>query len=276
MELTTGAILRRIMKTDLSVAAHKLATVILDGIAWTDGYNGLQKGAAAFTLSELAERMGVSRQHLHVLLGELAISLLQLTRDRGRGRGAPWIFRFAGCDDQAPRTQVSTTYDTALYREDSHRNVFFRTIMVDRSGPDVTGHWLELIGRAKATLPCRTSDNRYIWEQFRRFNRQRGHEAVPAGYLLGFMRRWRTDGAASTAPAPCPSALSALQATLQQLIAAAPFGNRHFHENDLKKAIGEERYCKRLEELKQKFNCSAFQAKLALHGAAVANREIIR
>ena len=33
MELTTGAILRRITRTNLSVSAHKLATVILDGIA---------------------------------------------------------------------------------------------------------------------------------------------------------------------------------------------------------------------------------------------------
>ena len=38
MELTTGAILRRITETPLSTAAHKLATIILDGIAWKDGY----------------------------------------------------------------------------------------------------------------------------------------------------------------------------------------------------------------------------------------------
>ena len=34
MNLTTGAILRRITETPLSVSAHKLATIILDGIAW--------------------------------------------------------------------------------------------------------------------------------------------------------------------------------------------------------------------------------------------------
>jgi hypothetical protein len=64
MELTTGAILRRITETPLSTAAHKLATIILDGIAWKDGYNGLERGTAAFTLAHLAEKMGVSRQHL--------------------------------------------------------------------------------------------------------------------------------------------------------------------------------------------------------------------
>ena len=37
MTLTTGAILRRITEADLSAASHKLATIILDGIAWKDG-----------------------------------------------------------------------------------------------------------------------------------------------------------------------------------------------------------------------------------------------
>lgn len=58
MELTTGAILRCITETPLSVSAHKLATLILDGIAWKDGYNGLERGTAAFTRRHLAERMG--------------------------------------------------------------------------------------------------------------------------------------------------------------------------------------------------------------------------
>ena len=33
----------------VGVSAHKLATIILDGIAWKDGYNGLVRGTAAFT-----------------------------------------------------------------------------------------------------------------------------------------------------------------------------------------------------------------------------------
>jgi hypothetical protein len=56
MTLTTGAILRRITETDLPVSAHKLATIILDGIAWKDGRNGLDHGTAAFTLAHLASR----------------------------------------------------------------------------------------------------------------------------------------------------------------------------------------------------------------------------
>ena len=68
MEPTTGLILRRITQTNLSVAAHKLATLILDALAWKDGYNGLERGTAAFALAHLADKMGMSRQHLTALL----------------------------------------------------------------------------------------------------------------------------------------------------------------------------------------------------------------
>ena len=79
--MTTGAILRRIAKTPLSVSAHKLATVILNGIAWKEGYNGLERGTAAFTLAHIAEKIGVSRQHLSEFPAELAASSLALLRE---------------------------------------------------------------------------------------------------------------------------------------------------------------------------------------------------
>ncbi|MCE8522770.1 hypothetical protein KBY30_17390 [Ruegeria pomeroyi] len=47
MEPTTGLILRRITQTNLSVAAHKLATLILDAIAWKDAPRVSQPGAKA-------------------------------------------------------------------------------------------------------------------------------------------------------------------------------------------------------------------------------------
>jgi len=88
MNLTTGAILGCITEADLSAAFHKLATIIPDGIAWKDGYNGLERGAAAFTLAHLAERMGMSRQHLTGLLSELAESALALVRRKSNGKFA--------------------------------------------------------------------------------------------------------------------------------------------------------------------------------------------
>ena len=278
MELTTGAILRCITNTSLSTAAHKLATLILDGIAWKDGYNGLPRGTAAFALVDLAERMDVSRQYLHTLLNELAASGLRLVRHRGRGNLAPWLFRFAGCAETDREEKVSTTDDTALYKEDSNKNVFFGTIRVYCEKQATSPRWLALISKAKATLPCHSADSRYIWDRFREFNRRRGYEAVPAGYLLGFMRKWRVQGMGHTpVVVECSvPGISPLQQELQSLIARAPFANRHFHEIDLKRMIGEKRYHAQLAEIRERFSCSEFQARLALHGKAVASATISR
>ena len=61
LTLTTGAILRRITDADLSAASHKFASIILDGIAWKDGCNGLERDTAAFALVHVVEKKGKSR-----------------------------------------------------------------------------------------------------------------------------------------------------------------------------------------------------------------------
>ena len=278
MELTTGAILRRITHTNLSCAAHKLATLILDGVAWKEGYNGLPHGTAAFTLSDLAERMEVSRQHLHSLLTELAASGLRLLRHRGKGRFAPWLFRFGCCDEPDTEDDVSTTADISPYIRDSNKNVFHGTIMVDRERPETAARWLALIGKAKVALPCRAADSRHIWDRFREFNRRRGREVVPAGYLLGFMRKWR-GGVGGFRQGPPPQATKSISpeaSQLQRLMAPAPFINRYFHERDLKRAIGAEAYAARVTEIRIRFGCSGLQAQLAAHGIAVSTGKIQR
>lgn len=275
MELTTGAILRRITHTDLSVSAHKLATLILDGIAWREGYNGLPRGVAAFTLADLAERMGVSRQYLHVLLGELTASGLRLLRQRLRGHIAVWQFRFGCCEDCAPGSAVSATDDTPLYKEDSNKTVFSGMIVLDRRCAPRPDRWLALIRSAKATLPCRLADSRHIWERFQEFNRRRGNDAVPAGYLLGFMRRWRVGETISLPPlAPVACGMSEEQRALHKIIASAPIANRQFHESDLLRLIGVEGYRLRVADMVKTYGCSEFSAKLAVHGLAVRASEI--
>ena len=276
MELTTGAILRRITRTELSVSAHKLATLILDGIAWKDGYNGLPRGAAAFTLGALAQQMAVSRQYLHVLLGELAASGLRLVRQRLRGRMSFWLFRFGCCDDREATSAVSATDDIPLYREDTHKNVFSGMIMLKRPNAPQPDRWLALIGATKTTLPCRLADTRHIWERFLAFNQRRGQDAVPAGYLLGFMRRWRSGhkGAPTTPIPELAQSPTMKERELQKLIALAPFANRHFHESDLRRKLGQAAYEQRVAETAVAYNCTGFSAKLVLHGLAVRGGEI--
>lgn len=280
MELTTGAILRRITETPLSTAAHKLATIILDGIAWKDGYNGLERGTAAFTLAHLAEKMGVSRQHLTALLVELAASGLALVRWKPNGKYAPWLFRFGGQEAaDAPPNVVSASGDTSLSRDSKNKTIFAGRIEIDAGTNVYRTPWADLIKSAKASLACWNVDTQVIWERFLAFNRSRGNVAVPAGFLLGFMRRWRTSPDAAVKPNvhAAPKLDPTLKdRELQRLISAAPSNNWQFHAADLSRLIGRESYDNRVLSIARKFGCTRFAAILAVHGIAVTEKEISR
>ncbi|MGA0542649.1 hypothetical protein [Neotabrizicola sp. VNH66] len=281
MELTTGAILRRITETPLSTAAHKLATIILDGIAWKDGYNGLERGTAAFTLAHLAEKMGVSRQHLTALLAEIASSRLALVRWKPNGKFAPWLFRFGGNSNaDTPPYVVSASGDTSLSRENKNKTIFAGRIEIADGTNVYRTPWAELIKASKASLACWNVDTQVIWDRFLAFNRVRGNARVPAGFLLGFMRRWRTS---SPITAPSPSAAPVPQHTadpkaqeLHDHIRAAPSSNRQFHASDLCRLIGQPAYEARVRAIVYQFGCPRFAAILAVHGRAVLAGEIPR
>jgi hypothetical protein len=278
MELTTGAILRRITETPLSTAAHKLATIILDGIAWKDGYNGLERGTAAFTLAHLAEKMAVSRQHLTALLVELAASSLALVRWKPNGKFAPWLFRFGGKETaDAPPDVVSASDDTSLSRDSKNKTIFAGRIEIYAGTNVYRTPWADLIKATKASLACWNIDTQAIWDRFMTFNRLRGNAAVPAGFLLGFMRKWRTSAGAAARPAADAGPKRApgpVDMELSRLIKAAPSNNWQFHASDLRRQIGQAAYDLRVLDVVRQFACPRFAAILAVHGQAVMACEI--
>jgi hypothetical protein len=280
MELTTGAILRRITETPLSTAAHKLATIVLDGIAWKDGYNGLERGTAAFTLAHLAQKMGVSRQHLTALLVELAASGLALVRWKPNGKFAPWLFRFGGnADADAPPDVVSSAGDTSLSRDSKNKTIFAGRIEIGEGTNVYRTPWADLIKTAKVSLACWNVDTQVIWERFLAFNQSRGNAAVPVGFLLGFMRRWRTspDAGVKLDLDAVPMRVSTPKdQELQRLISAAPSKNWQFHALDLYRLIGQKAYDARVLDVVRQFGCPNFAATLAVHGRAVLAGEIAR
>ncbi|HMO07803.1 MAG TPA: hypothetical protein PKD10_09155 [Paracoccaceae bacterium] len=280
MEPTTGLILRRITQTDLSVSAHKLATVILDAIAWKEGYNGLPRGTAAFTLTDLASKMSISRQYLTELLAELEASDLELRREKPNGKFAPWLFHFAAFDAEGDDQDVeSSTGDTSLSKDKDNKTVFSGQITIGAGSNVFQTCWAELIKAAKKALPCWNVDTQVIWDRFLAFNQSRGNDKVPAGFLLGFMRRWRTSpGTVSRSEAPPTSerALDPRERELHDQIKAAPSGNRQFHASDLCRLIGQTAYEARVMEIISQFGCPRFAAVLAVHGRAVLAGEIQR
>jgi len=280
MEPTTGLILRRITQTDLSVSAHKLATVILDAIAWKEGFNGLSRGTAAFTLTDLASKMNISRQYLTKLLAELEASELELRREKPNGKFAPWLFRFAAFDAEGEDQDVeSGTGDTSLSRDKDNKTVFSGQININAGSNVFQTCWAELIKAAKKALPCWNVDTQVIWDRFLAFNRSRGNDKVPAGFLLGFMRRWRSSpGTVSQSEAPPTSerSLDPRERELHDQIKAAPSGNRQFHAPDLCRLIGQAAYDARVLDVIRQFGCPRFTATLAVHGRAVMAGEIAR
>ena len=280
MEPTTGLILRRITQTELSVSAHKLATLILDAIAWKDGYNGPPRGTAAFTLPHLASKMGISRQYLTELLAELEASELELRREKPNGKFAPWLFRFTAFDTEGSDQDVASgTGDTSLSKERNNKTIFSGQITISEASNVFQTCWAELIKAAKRALPCWNVDTRVIWDRFLAFNRARGNDRVPAGYLLGFMRRWRTSPGSESRSAETPTPQQAADPRDRELndqIKAAPSGNRQFHASDLCRLIGQAAYEARVLNVIRQFGCPRFTAMLAVHGRAVMAGEISR
>ncbi|MFP5510147.1 MAG: hypothetical protein ACLGIP_13405 [Alphaproteobacteria bacterium] len=280
MEPTTGLILRRITQTELSVSAHKLATVILDAIAWKEGFNGQSRGTAAFTLAGLASKMNISRQYLTELLAELEASELELRREKPNGKFAPWLFRFAAFDAAGDDQDVeSGTGDTSLSRDEDNKTVFSGQITIGAGSNVFQTCWAELIKAAKKALPCWNVDTQLIWDRFLAFNRARGNDKVPAGFLLGFMRRWRTSPGTSSRPEAAPTSAQAPEPRERELhdqIKAAPSRNRQFHASDLCRLIGQAAYDARVLDVIRQFGCPRFTATLAVHGSAVMAGEIAR
>lgn len=128
-------------------------------------------------------------------------------------------------------------------------------------------------------VPCWNVDTQAIWERFLAFNLARGNAAVPAGFLLGFMRRWRTSLNGSVkqiADAAPKRVLAPKDLELHRLIAAALSKNREFHASDLRRVIGPATYEARVVDVVRQFGCPTFAAILAVHGKAVIAGEIAR
>ena len=84
MEPTTGLILRRITQTNLSVAAHKLATLILDAIAWKEECQE-HRDEANQLAAEAAEEMSEAERELEV--ARLRLAPQRQSDGKGKGRG---------------------------------------------------------------------------------------------------------------------------------------------------------------------------------------------
>jgi hypothetical protein len=215
---------------------------------------------------------------LTALLAELAASTLELVRWKPNGKFAPWLFRFGAGEDVAVlQDVVSATGDTSLSIGSKNKTIFAVRIEIDATSNVYHTPWAEMIKAAKTSLSCWNVDTQAIWDRFVAFNKARGNSAVPAGFLLGFMRKWRTSSGAGVIPISDPKPqrmLDPVAQELHRLIAAAPSKNREFHASDLRRLIGQAAYDRRVVDASQQFECPRFTVILVVHGAAVLAKEI--
>lgn len=280
MTMTSGAILRRIIAARLSFSAHTLATIILDSTCWKTGYNGLERGTASLQLVDLMAVMDISRQHLSTLLAELDASTIGLTRRKLEGKYAPWLFRWLPVDkkDGGPSDSASQG-ETSLLIESLNKTVFTGRIDIGDNSTPLTKARKILIDTAKLVLPCCSVAAEVIWERFQAFNRAKGNTTVPAGYLLGFMRKWRVTtpkpsagqakGVEKAVPAAAPQDLEALR-----LAAPAPCSNWQVQRADLLRLIGVDCYEDRIRAVADRLGVNRFAAMLAVHGEAALVGEL--
>lgn len=163
--------------------------------------------------------------------------------------------------------------------KDYNKNIFSGYININAVSNVFQTCWADLIKAAKTVLPCWNVDTQVIWDRFLAFNRARGNEKVPAGFLLGFMRRWRTAPGATPRPREVPEPqviLDPRERELRDQIKAAPSTNRQFHASHLCSKIGMAAYEARVLEVIRHFGCQRFTAMLAVHGRAVLAGEIER
>ena len=282
MTLNSGTILRRIVMSKLSTSAHKLATIILDATSWKDGFNGLERGTASFFLIDLEVMMGVSRQYLSLLLAELDASDLGLERRKLGNKFSPWTFRWLPVDkSDEGGNGLSRQEDRSLLRESLNKTIFTGSIEIGDNSATRRSSWLKLIDTAKGVLACCGVDAATIWERFQAFNRAKGNQTVPAGYLLGFMRKWRVGfgekSQAGKRPATQEEVAPMVTPEVQcatQIAAAAPVGNWHFHRADLERLIGRDRYEDRIARAMERLRVGWFRAMLVVHGEAMICSEI--
>jgi hypothetical protein len=169
--------------------------------------------------------------------------------------------------------------DTSLSRDNNNKTIFSGLIEITANSNVFQTCWANLIKAAKTALPCWNVDTQVIWDRFLAFNRARGNGRVPAGFLLGFMRRWRTapETAPRSEPTPAPKrVVDPNERELLDQIQAAPSANRQFHASDLCRVIGQAAYDARVFEVIRQFGCPRFTATLAVHGRAVLAGEIPR
>lgn len=283
----SGDFMRLFARTPMTGAALRVANALAGYISYDGMFRGAPRGFAAFTMKELQTVTALSERAIRVALDELA-NLFGLTIQRRHHERH--LFTFSNvydttadaletdiptpAKDVAPSAEkrvTGTTVPPSLYTRTKSNNDTPSTIQISEGAASVyQTPFAKVIETAKKGTDAENMDTQFLWTGFQMLNRRNSNTIAPLSWLIAFVRKakpkFQTAPKAPQQPA-CPTPSSHDPVIL--MARPAPFANRAFHENDLRRAIGSEEYDKRVRAIQGRYGATRFAARLAVHGQAV-------
>ncbi|TCS55613.1 hypothetical protein EDD52_13016 [Primorskyibacter sedentarius] len=284
--------MRLFARTPMTGAALRIANTLAGYISYDGVFRGAPKGFAAFTMKELQAMTDLSDRTIRAALDELS-HLFGLTIQRRHH--ARHLFAFTKIYDphqDVPEAEDSVASEQAvipaktrvtgtpvppsLYRRTNRNNDTLSTIQISEGAGSVyQTPFATVIETAKKGTEAESMDTQFLWTGFHMLNTRNSHAYAPLSWLIAFVRKAKPKFQTAEKPHRKPEAPAPACTDPVILMARpAPYANKDFHEQDLRRAIGNDAYDGRVSEIRKTYGASQFAAKLAVHGQAVKDGTI--
>lgn len=288
----SGDFMRLFARTPMTGAALRIANTLAGYISYDGVFRGAPKGFAAFTMKELQAMTDLSDRAVRHALDELT-RLFGLTIQRRHH--ARHLFAFTKvydpeqaepeaddstaseqADSPAKKRVTGTTVPPSPYSRTKRNNDTPSTIQISEGAGSVyQTPFATVIDTAKKGTEAEGMDTQFLWAGFHMLNTRNSHAYAPLSWLIAFVRKAKPTFQTAEKPPQKPDAPAPACTDPVILMARpAPFANKDFHEQDLRKTIGNDAYDGRVAEIRKAYGASQFAAKLAVHGQAVKDGTI--
>ncbi|WP_143520923.1 hypothetical protein [Puniceibacterium antarcticum] len=290
----SGDFMRLFARTPMTGAALRIAAALAGYISYDGKFRGAPRGYAAFTMKELQTMTGISGRTVRCALDELA-HLFGLTIQRRHHDRHLFTFSrvydadandvaaadpalVEDADISLEKRVTGSPPPPSLYSGTKSNNDTPSSIQIlEGAGSVYETPFAEIIEDAKKGTEAAGMDTQFLWKGFHMLNVRNDRAIAPLSWLVAFVRKAKpTFQHRPEAPAPEAAPTLACTDAVQLMARAAPFTNRVFHENDLRRVIGPDAYEQRVAAIQSTYGGTRFAAQLAVHGQAVKAGTITR
>jgi len=302
--------LRALAEIDLAQSPRGILSLLM---AYVDWKSVSQSGRVTVEISanRLAAATGMTRQGVYKIIRQLEMSPVRLKRTKTYTKtGWNDVNRYeiallsdllasgafednpevpSQCEPEFP---VETPVSNNDIRDMNNISPETRVSLVKTSNIHANAALVAFIKETKKACACAKADVQFIWSQFRSLNLKNGHTNVPVRWLIRFIEVFRLPGdprPATKKPtatgsgiveqycegaAPQPRNTSDRKIQMMRAQRPAKYADLSGLERALINLIGSEAFKRRVDRSKAKFATKDFQAKWAVLGEAISQREI--